>query len=284
MTETLILTTALKEERDYWLSRLSGELGGGDLPTDFKRSKVYSAKRGEVAIPLPEDLGRRLLAFAKDSSFLTYTTLMAALKVCLHKYTGAGLVVVGSPPYRQAEAPPQPPNVLAVADHVEDAESFRGLLVKVRENLTGGYARQGYPFAQLVKDLGLEAAENRCPLFDVVLVLADIHGELPALKNDLTFTFDRTGGGVEGRVAFNARLFKRETVERLAGHFVNVLRGALDDSSAPVSRLSLLGEDEREQIVRGWNDTREDYPRDACLHQLFEEQAARTPDAVALVF
>ncbi|HEY0172169.1 MAG TPA: amino acid adenylation domain-containing protein, partial [Pyrinomonadaceae bacterium] len=284
MTDTLILTTTLKEERDYWLSRLSGELGGADLTTDFKRSKVYSDKRGEVAIPLPDDLGRRLLAFAKDSAFLTCTTLMAALKVCLHKYTGAGLVVVGSPPYRPAGAPRPEPNVLAIADRVEDAESFRELLLKVRESLSGGYARQGYPFAQLVKDLELEAADNRCPLFDAVLVHTDIHGELPDLKNDLTFTFAGTGGGVGGRVAFNARLFKRESVERLAGHFVNVLRGALDDSSAPVSSLSLLGEDEREQIVTRWNDTRGDYPRDACLHQLFEEQAAAKPDAVALVF
>jgi len=247
MTDTLILTTALKEERDYWLSRLSGELDGADLPGDFRRSKVYSDKRGEVAIPLPADLGRRLLAFTKESAFLTCTTLMAALKVCLHKYTGAGLVVVGSPPYRPAGAPPQGPNVLAIADRVEGAESFRELLLKVRESLSGAYARQGYPFAQLVKDLGLEEAGNRCPLFDVVLVLADIHGELPELKNDLTFTFARTGGGIEGGVAFNARLFKRGTVERLAGHFVNVLRGALDDSGAPVSRLSLLGDDEREE-------------------------------------
>ncbi len=284
MTDTLILTTALKEEHDYWVSKLSGELGRAEIPPDFRRSKVYSDKRGKVAIHLPDEVSRKLIAFTKDSAFLIYTTLMAALKICLHKYTASANVVVGSPQYKHHDANEQPPNALAIADHVTGGESFREFLLKVREGLSEGYTRQGYPLAQLVKDLGLEETTNRCPLFDMVLIFKDIHDELPDLRNDITFTFARAGEGIDGSVAFNSRLFRSETVERLAKHFVNVLRGALNDSAAPVAELSLLSDEERDQIVYTWNDTRKNYRSDSCLHQLFEDQAARTPEAVALIF
>jgi amino acid adenylation domain-containing protein/FkbM family methyltransferase len=209
---------------------------------------------------------------------------MAALKICLHKYTGSTSIVVGSPVRKQSDDSSQTTNVLTIVDDVDDQLSFRQLLLNVRQTLLDAYARQRYPFDRLVWDLGLKSVENKCPLFDVALVLRDIHCDMPEVKNDITITFVKEPGQISRRVAFNKSLFKLESIERFAKHFVNVLQEGLENTNALISELQILTETERHQLLVEWNATQTEYPEDKCIHQLFEAQVERTPDAVAVVF
>ncbi|HYG80159.1 MAG TPA: amino acid adenylation domain-containing protein, partial [Pyrinomonadaceae bacterium] len=279
MTETLVFTPDLKEERDYWLARLSRELVRANLPLDERRSKVAPRRRESVAVEFDEATRRALSKLTGGSPFLLNAALVAALKVCLYKYAGGGLLVVGSPAARPEEGTPAA-NALAIVDEVGGGLSFKQLLMSVRESLSQAYARQGYPFDELVRDLGAAREENCCPLFDVALVLEGFHGELPELANDVTLFFDATLGG---RVEYNPKLFRRETVGRFAGHFARALSAALADLNAPVGALDILSADERRLLLDVWNDTRADYGG-ACVHEAFEARAAESPEAVAVRF
>lgn len=285
MSDVVILTTKLKEERDYWITKLSREIGASSLPLDFNRSRVYAEKKATVDINLPADALQRLTKMTGNSPFLLYTILMAALKTCLHKYTGSSTIVVGSPAYRRDDETNTQAGPIVMVDDIDERQTFREFLMTVRETLSEAYARQSYPLNNLVKDLEVEQVENKCPLFDIALVSKEIHCELPPVKNDITMIFEKTPEAeVAGSISFNARLYKRDTIARFADHFANILSNAVQNVNAPISSLEMLSAAERQQIVGDWNETTTAYPSDLCLPQLFEAQAAKTPNAIAVAF
>jgi amino acid adenylation domain-containing protein len=273
-----------KEERDYWVGKLSRELGPSGVPLDYSRAGGAAQRDGSDEITFPDDLTAKLDGVAGNSPLLLYTTLLTALKVCLHKYTGGNPIVVGSPARRRADGDDAPPNALAIADDIDERGSFKKLLLSVRENLVEAYGRQDYPFERVLRDLGVGRAEGRNSLFDVALALESLHGELPPLKNDLTLVFRRSEAGITGRALYDRGLFRPESIRRLLGHLVNVLRAALGNIEVLVRDLEVMSADERRTVLEEWNDTRRPFPRERCVHELFEEQTASAPEAIALVF
>ncbi|HWS55173.1 MAG TPA: amino acid adenylation domain-containing protein, partial [Pyrinomonadaceae bacterium] len=175
---------------------------------------------------------------------------------------------------------------------------FRGLLAKVREACLGAYAHQEAPFERVVEGARPERSLGHAPLFQVMFGLQNAPGgggePLPGLslrpfnaesetaKFDLSLGLVEAGGRLSGGLEYNTDLFDAATVERMAGHYARLLEAALADPDREVGALELLGEDERRQLD-GWNETKADYER-ACLHELIERQAARTPDAVAVEY
>ncbi|HKS30077.1 MAG TPA: amino acid adenylation domain-containing protein [Pyrinomonadaceae bacterium] len=280
----VIFDSKLKEERDYWLGHLSREIKATSFPTDFERPDGYSPERETVELNLSGELYERLQKLTGGSSFLLYVALLTAWKVCLFKHTQHELVVLGSPARRRNEsAAPLSLNALAVIDEVREEMTFRQLLLQVRETLLAAYSNQNYPYRRLVADFGLAGVENRCPLFDVAVALSSIHHELPEVRNDITITFTEETDCVRGAFGFNPRLFTRESVERWVGQFLHLLGEALERPNARIAELELLTGPERVQIESEWNQTDVSYRTRACLHQLFEAQAARTPDAIAVI-
>jgi amino acid adenylation domain-containing protein len=274
-----------EETRDYWRGKLSNLTERAHFLPDYERPATYLDEREQLAVTLPALVCEQLNKLSGNSPFLLYTALHAALKVCLHKYSGSTLIVVGSPSRKTLEGANEPANSLAIVDEVRGEMSFKQLLMNVRETLLEAYSRQNYPFARLVRDLKFDQIENRNPLFDVAVALADVHAPLPSVHNDVTFTFNRESDErITGTVEFNQNLFKRESVERFTAHYVSVLEQALADSSRSVSALRMLSEEERNLLLVSWNDTSVARAESSTVQQLFEEHAARTPNAVALVF
>jgi amino acid adenylation domain-containing protein len=279
-----IFDKELKEEQDYWVARLSQVSDRAHLVPDYERLADHQYEKDSIRVTLPEELTRKLFSLTNDSPFLLYTALLTGVKICLYKYSGNTSVVVGSPArVKQDEAAPLS-NALAIADEVEGCSTVQQLLLRVRATLLEAYGRQSYPFARLVRDLKLDEAESRCPLFDVALVLDGLHGPMPEVRQDITLSFTCHGREITGTVEFNRSVFARGSVERFTAHLVQVLHEALKDTSRKVSELQALTEAERRQLLVEWNDTGADYPRDRCVHELFEAQAERTPDAPAVIF
>ncbi len=279
-SKILLLDRKLMEEKEYWIQKLSQGMGDSNLRLDYQRPADYREEKESVDLHLGGELFQRLNKVTGGGDFLHYTILMAALKVCLHKYTGSARIITGSPQRGQGEGF----NVLPIVDDIDPNISFRQFLTNVRQTLLDAYARQQYPYDRLIRDFRLEGMQNRFPLFDVALALTNIHCALPQIRNDITITFTKTTDQVSGKIEYARNLFDGGAIRRFAGHYANVLNDGLEDTNRTISCLRLLGEEERCQILVEWNNTARDYPRDTCFHQLFEAQAEKSPDAVAATF
>jgi len=178
----VIFDRKTKGQQEYWVKQLSREIDSSNIALDYPRPRTYSGETEVVAFELTPDVYRRLIDLVRDGDFLLYTTLLAALKVCLHKYTGNRTIVVGSPSRKQENAAPHTGNALAIVDEVHPQLQFKQLLINVRQTLLDAYSNQHYPFERLVRDLELEHLDNKCPLFDVELALSNIHHPTANLK------------------------------------------------------------------------------------------------------
>ncbi len=274
----------LKEHLGYWLEKLSGEHEVSNLVADFERPALYHPDKEVADFILSKELRQGLSKLTGDSPFLLHTTLMAALKICLRKYTGSARVVVGSPARRKQEGAASFAEAVAVVDVLDDGTSFRELLLQVRATLLEAYGKQDYSFSRLVQELGLEQVSNRCPLFDVALALEDIHESLPDLRQDMTVRFRNGADGLEGRVEFNGQLFGAESIRRFLTHYARILEQGVANPNLALGELDVLGEDEIRRQVWEWNSTAAEYPEGKCVHHLLEEQSRLSPDSAAVIF
>ena len=282
-SELLVFDRKMLEARDYWAERLSLVARRGVLKLDYPRSSPSVAEIDSHCVRLSDDLFAKITTLTGGSEFLLYTTLMTALKICLRKYTGSRTTVVGSPARKVNGDAHQPANALPIVDELDDRLSFREYLLAVRQTLLDAYARQRYPFDRMVQDSASGSRESWCPLFEVALTLAELHTDLPPLKNDLTITLTNGSSQLSATATFNRRILSAESVRRFMRHFEYVLAQALDDTQKRVADLQLCSAAERHELLVEWNDTRQDFPHDLCLHQLFEDQVRESPDAVAVV-
>ncbi len=278
-----IIDRTLLEARDYWIAKLSKPLGAATLSPDYHRPTSYVGRTATLDLRIAGDVYSKLEQLTGNRPFLMYTTLLAALKITLYKYTNSPVITVGSPSRRDESVTQQTTNAIPVVDFIDDQLSFRQLLANMRQNLLEGYARQNYPFERLVSDLGIANVGDKCPLFDISLALSDIHTDMPDVKQDISFTFSKKADYLAGRVAYNQALYRPESIERFSTHMAHVLCEGLENTNVRIAELQMLSETERYQLLTEWNCTEADYPRHRCLHELFEEQVAATPNAVAVI-
>ena len=278
-----LFDSRLKDQKDFWIKRLSVDIGPSGLMLDHDRPAAFLPDKGHAELSLRPESQQKLMSLTRNSPFLIYATLMAALKVCLYKYTGSTTIVVGSPalPGNEKEWPRQ--NVLAIVDEIDERETFREFLFKVRENLEQSYDRQDYQYERLLTDLDRKPQPDRCELFDVALELKDFTLGLPDIKNDLTLQFANRGESVAGEVIYNNSLFERSSIKRFVTHFLNVTAAALKDLNTAVCDLPLLTETEQRRLVAEVNNPAVPYPREICLQQIFETVVQNAPHKTALV-
>ncbi len=231
-------------------------------------------------------------------------TLLAAWQALLSRYTNQQDVVVGSPIANRTRGETEGligffVNTLVLRTDLSGEPSFRELLRRVREVCLGAYGHQDVPFERLVEELQPERSLSHTPLFQVLFTLqnrTDEALELPELslqpvefedgtaKFDLSLYVTDGQGQQAGAIVYNTDLFDAQAIGRMAGHLEQLLWAITSDPEQKIMELSLLAEAERRQLLAEFNDTRRDLPLDKCVHQLFEEQAERTPDAVAAVY
>jgi amino acid adenylation domain-containing protein len=191
-------------------------------------------------------------------------------------------------------------NTLALRLVFSDDESFRALLGRIRAACLGAYEHQEMPFERLVQELAPERDLGRSPLFQVMFVLQSaprepaapsgarsaggLDVELGTAKFDLTLSMMESPRGLAGSIEYATDLFDAPTIDRMAAHLRVLLEGIAADPEQKPWELPLLPEDERRQLLVGWNATATPYPNEGCLHQRFEAQASLSPDATAVVF
>ncbi len=293
----------LEKQLAYWKKQLDG-VGVLDLPIDYPRPAQQSHRGSRVPLVLSAELSCSLKAFSQQQGVTLYMTLLAVLQVLLHRYSGQGDIAVGGAiagrHYTQIEdLIGFFVNTLVMRTQVSGKLTFQQLLKTVQNVCLGAYAHQDIPFEKLVAELQPQRDMGRHPLFQVMLVLQNTPQDSLNLLNltaeslqvapesamfDLSISLEATTEGIVGDIEYASDLFKRDTIQRLAGSYRTLLGSIVADSQTTIAALPLLTPVERQQLLIEWNDTDADYPREQCVHQLFEAQAARTPEAVALVF
>ena len=294
----------LEEQFGYWRQQLGGTLPVLELPTDRPRPALQTYNGSSLSFSLSPALSESLKSLCKTEGVTLFMALLAAFKVLLYRYTGQEDLIVGSPIANRHRRELESligffVNTLAMRTDLSGNPTFRELLKRVRETALGAYAHQDLPFEYLVEQLQPNRDLSHSPLVQVVLVLQNTPEqelELPNLvvtplesqadtaKFDLSLYFDDPGSELEGTFEFNTDLFDRDTIGRMAQHLQTLLEAIVLDPSARIAELPLLTEAERRQLLLEWNDTRAEYDKPVCAHQLFEAQVKRTPEALAVAF
>ncbi|HYH78578.1 MAG TPA: amino acid adenylation domain-containing protein, partial [Longimicrobium sp.] len=294
----------LERQLSYWRERLAGAPELLELPTDHPRPAVQTFRGAGERIELPGELLDRLRALGRSEGATLYMVVLSAFQVLLSKYGGSEDIVVGSPVAGRTRDEVAGligffVNTLVLRTDLGGDPSFREVLRRVREVTLGAYEHQELPFEKLVAELQPERSLSHSPLFQVSFALDDVEEsgsgvaesstegvdpEFAFAKVDLALALVATRRGLRGGLYYSTDLFERGTVERMLGHLGRVLEQVAADADVRLSRLELLGEGERALVLEAWNRTEAEYPADRCIHELFEAQAARTPDAVAVEF
>jgi amino acid adenylation domain-containing protein len=307
----------LETQLAYWRQQLRG-ISVLNLPVD-RAAPARQNYRGKTQyLAIPKKLQDSLVALSQRAGATLFMTLLAAFQTLLYRYTGQADIVVGSPIANRNRSEIESligffVNTLVLRTDCSGNPTFRDFLGRVREVTLGAYAHQDLPFEKLVEELHPERSLNRNPLFQVVFGLQNApvdELELPELKlssfhlETQTTRFDfelhlweaadkfrsrygeewEDSEGLRGVAVYNPDLFDEITIARLLKHFKMLLESIVANPEQRIANLPFLSEDEMNQLLREWNDTRTDYPQNKCIHQLFEERALQHAEAVAASF
>ena len=298
-----IQSEVLDRQVAYWKKELAGAPFVLELPTDKARPAVQSFRGATEIFQLPAELFEQLKSMGREQQVTLFMVLEAAFTALLHRYTGQDDILVGTPISGRTHSEIENLigdflNTLVLRARFSERMSFRSLLQQVRERALGAYAHSDMSFDRLVAELSPERDASHSPLFQVMFILHNAEGvsevskvsgnqefSTGTSKFDLTLVLSETSNGLAGLFEYSTDLFEAERIRRMTGHFRTLLEAIVHDPDQAISKLPMLTEPERSQLVTEWNNTTVVHPgKKACLHQLFERQAARTPDKVALVF
>ena len=294
----------LESQLSYWKQQLQGIPPLLELPTDRPRPPAQTFQGRSESFELSAELTRKLKTLTQKSQVTLFMFLLGAFAVLLSRYTGQEDIVIGSPIANRNRLETESSigffvNTLVLRTNLTGEPTFQELLGQVRQVALDAYAHQDVPFEQVVEVLKPERSLSHSPLFQVMFALRNTPKEqleLPDLtlipleiesvvaKFDLTLLMEETEQGLKGVWQYNTDLFDVATICRMSGHFQILLERIVTNPQQRVSEFSIVTEAERHQLLVEWNDTRAEFPQNKCIHELFEEQVEKTPDAVAVVF
>jgi amino acid adenylation domain-containing protein len=288
---------------DYWRRKLSG-VPLLQLPTDRPRPEIASHRGNRELTHIGSQVTTELKKISLQSCATLFMTLLAAFEILLYRYCGQDDFAVGT--LTAGRDRPETEgligffvNTLVLRAKINASSTFRELLSDVRETAIEAYAHSGLPFEKLVEELHPDRDLSRNPFVQVAFQLYNppkppgrtrsaapaqlLDVQKDSAKFDIGVDAWEQDGGLTIRAEYSTDLFEAETLRRMLSHFTVILEGIAADPDRAIGALRLLTEEEYSRQVFQWNRTEQAYPREARVHELFEEQAARTPDSIAVV-
>ncbi|EFH88919.1 non-ribosomal peptide synthetase [Ktedonobacter racemifer] len=293
----------METQLSYWKQQLSNAPSILQLPTDKPRPSVQSFHGSSHSFFLSPKLTNLLKKLSLKEDCTLFMTLFAAFTILLHRYTAQDDLCIGTPVANRTHTEVEQligffVNTLVLRTKLSSTSTFLELLSNVRDIVLEAYSHQDVPFERLVEEMQPERNSSYHPLVQVMFVLQNAQETsltLPGVSvhpfeiDNVTSQFDLTlelkefAGGLQGRFEYNTDLFASSTIKRMIGHFQTLLEDVVEHFELSINDLSILTKDELQQFLL-WNTTDKSYPDNNCVHQLFEQQAQKTPDAIAVVF
>ncbi|MDB5134737.1 MAG: amino acid adenylation domain protein [Mucilaginibacter sp.] len=289
---------------NYWKDKLNG-VSPINLSTDFVRPAVWSKRGAIFKFNIDKELKDKLKALSRQQGATLFMTLLAAFKVLLYRYSGQDDICVGTAVAGRQQREVESligffVNTLALRNRVNGDESFTDLLQQIRANTLEAYSYQEVPFEKVVEAVVKERDMSRNPIFQVMFMLQNTP-DVPQLhlgdtelkeeefahhtaKFDLTFNLIEAGSEMKGVVEYCTDLYSEATVSRMIDHYKMLLVSVADQPDQKTGRLPMLSPNEENELLITFNDTYQDYPQQKSIAALFEEQAAKSPDKIAIEF
>src|SRR6266403_1014654 len=292
--------TAHRKQIEYWRAKLRGPLPVLELPCDMPRPPRQSFRGANVFFDIPAALAQELKTLGARADCTFFMTVLAAFQVLLLRYCGLEDLVIGTPFAARSPQEVEPLignflNMAALRCDTSGDPSFIGLLRRVRDTVFEAFSNSDLPFEALIRHLKIDREPSRNPVFQALLQVLAVpapkigtlqvecfHFDLKYAQFDLSLHLYQQGAGYRGRFEYCTDLFRAESIQRLSSNFQQLLHAIVGDPQQNISQLPILAASERQQLLVEWNDTRSDYPADAQVHQLFERQAQRTPNRIAI--
>ncbi len=294
----------LQHQGAYWLDMFQGELPVLEMPTDYPRPAVQSYEGQTLEFSFDASKTGGLKQLASETGTTLFMVLLAAYNVLLHKYSGQEDVIVGTPIAGRNHGDVQPLigiflNTLAIRSYPSSEKTFLSYLNEVKETTLRAFEHQNYPFEQLVDKVQVTRDLSRNPLFDTMFTMQNTENEqfeleglrlipypsvLDTAKFDISLDVGEENGGLDYSFEYATALYKRETIERLAKHYEQLLLTIVNRPDAKIAELNLLTAEEKEQVLSAFNPAQLEAAPAATFHRLFEKQAERTPEAEAVVY
>lgn len=287
----------------YWKEKLKGVLQL-ELPADFIRPAIQSSRCEILNFKIDKELTASLQFLSQRQGATLYMTLLSVFKVLLYRYTGQEDICVGTLTAARKQLETSGENIffsntLALRTNVSGYSSFIELLDEVKNTAMEAYSHHEISFDKVVNALLKTCDQSRHPLFQAMFVLQNTP-EIPELRlgdlylseeirehsaarSDISFILTESTDGLHGRLEFSNDLFARDTIDRMAGHYLNLLRSVTESPESRISVLNMMDGAEK-ALLNGFNLTDADFPGDKGVVELFEEQVLETPDAIAVVF
>ncbi|UCH92862.1 MAG: amino acid adenylation domain-containing protein [Candidatus Aminicenantes bacterium] len=296
----------LKEQEAYWLERFSGELPVLNMPTDFPRPPVQSFEGDRFNFILEKSLTPHLNRLIRETGTTLNMVLLAVYNILLARYTGQEDIIIGTTIAGRSHTELE--NIigllietLALRNYPSGDRTFGEFLNNVKQGTLEAYENQDYPFKELIKRVGAENEISRNPVFDGMLIVQNFEVtdfELEGLrffsyefpedeaqhmsKVDFTLSAVESGEEIYFDLEYCTRLYKRETMELFAQHFINIIKEIVKDPGIRLSAVQMISENEKNQLLEEFNNTALEYTRSKMVHESFARQADRTPDYIAL--
>ena len=300
----MLKSETLKRQEKYWLNRFEGNIPVLNLPEDFKRPAVQSFEGDSVDFTVDEKLTQKLYAAAAETGTTIYMILLASYNILLSFYTGQDDIIVGTPIAGRPHADLENMvgifvNTLCMRNRPEIVKTFREFLSEVKKNSLDAFENQDYPLDELINKLKISRDVSRNPLFDAMFLMQNIDsldikaGELTfapydfsnkTAKMDLLLEAYETNGTISLSQGYCTKLFKKESIRRMAENFINILETVIDNPDVPISKIDFIGEEEKNQLLYGFNDTYCQYQSETKINELFEKQVRACPDNTALIW
>lgn len=293
----------LKNQLKYWTKKLEGNLPVLDLPLDKQRPAIQTYNGAKFTSFIPARLVDKLQKYAKSENATLFMVLLSAFKVLLYKYSGQTDIIVGSPIANRDIKDIEDligffTNNIVLRTSFSNNFKFNELLQKVKQTTVEAYSNQDIPFEKIVEQLRIERDMSKNPIFQVLFGMQNTPMpamEMPGLdvsildvdggysRFDLSVDIQNAGDGLAANFEYNTDLLSGDTITRMAGHFNKLLSGIAENPSLSLDDYEILTDEEKKTILDDWNGTKENLPEVSSWTQLFEKQAAQTPNALAVV-
>ena len=299
---------AVQKLEAFWLDHFKGELPVLDLPTDFQRPQRMSFEGDTVFFEIPKEETDQLNKMSMEQGETLFMILFAAFNVLMARLSGQEEVVVGTVTAGRNHADLQDivgmfVNTIALRNYPAGDKTFRAFLAEVKDRTIAAFEHEDYPLEQLVSKVASREDRSRNPLFDVVFELENEDDRteylLEALmmdpsnpykfktntsKFDLLLVAIETDTGMQFKIEYSTKLYKEETIGRFVNYYSAIISSVCRDPNQKISEIDMVPREEKKKLLYEFNDVESTYPRDKTIHELFEEQVAKTPENVAVVY